>query len=142
MKLLKLTSLLSFCFAIFIVGGCKKSYPDDRWPHTNGPLKRLVDHTWVYVDHDNLISYQFDFPAGIAEASIQFYRDGTCKGIFYRESGIFSASNDFRGKWEFVDNDDNIKVTNNNGNYEIWKIHRLTRTGLTISNDSIKYYLK
>lgn len=130
-------------FSLF--GGCKKSYPDDKWPHTNGPIKRLCDGSWDLDKYEFLTSYSYQFPSFFIEPSIVFYRNGTCSGGGYRpipNEMIYLF--DFNGKWEFIENDNKIRVTYNlNPNYnKTWTIQRLDRKYMVLYCDSVKYSFK
>ena len=125
--------------------GCEKKYPDDNRRYTKTPTERLTCHDWHLYSIKSQISFQyvqnFILTTGEDRYPINFGADNTCTGgtsyPFVSPSPTYLFN--FYGKWEFIENESKIKVINSNGHVNIWTIHSLTKNGLNISNDSIKY---
>lgn len=125
-----------------LTGGCKKRYPDDKWPHLKSPTKRLA-REWKFYDTEFLTSYSYPFPGDFRGHSLIFLSNGTCTSSVPIPSPEMIYLIDFNGTWEFIDNDSKIKITfKKNPSYsKVWTIARLDNRGLDIYCDSVKYSL-
>jgi len=140
-----LKKLILLFITIILIEGCEKKYPDDNRRHTKTPTERLTCLDWHLYRIESLISSQFvqgnPMTTGEDKYPISFGIDNTCTGgtsyPFISPSPTYLFN--FYGNWEFIDNEDKIKVTNVSGYFNVWTIHALTKRFLIISNDSIKY---
>ncbi|CAN5532518.1 hypothetical protein BH10BAC1_BH10BAC1_01840 [soil metagenome] len=137
--------ILPLFIVVVLIGGCEKKYPDDNRRYTKTPTERLTCHDWHLYSIESLISSQYVqnslLTLGEDRYPISFNTENICTGgtsnPFVSPSPTYLFN--FYGSWEFIENNDKIKVKNMDGHVNIWTIHALTKNGLTISNDSIKY---
>jgi hypothetical protein len=136
----KLTLL--FFLVIIVFSACKKKYPDDKHNHLNSPQKRLSRTSWVIDNYEFLTSYTYQFSSFRNDDYISFIKNGTCNGGGSIPGQMLYLWN-FNGTWEFIENDNKIKITykTNPGYSKIWTILELDRSQLVISCDSVKYTL-
>jgi hypothetical protein len=122
---------------------CKKKYPEDSWPHTNGPLKRLTRVTWYFYNYEFLQPNSYQFDSRWQEGHVTFNKDGTCETNTGPASNLPASMKylfNFQGTWEFIEDSDKIRMTYPNYT-KVWTVLRLERNSLTIACDSIKYSL-
>ena len=137
--MLKRIAILLIAFVL--VGGCQKKYPDDNRRFLITPTARLCLKPWNINTYKNITSYQFVFSSGILYEDIDFLKNGTCNGgELGGGPGPYYYVLDFAGTWEFIENENKIKITHNPNHYTIWTIQELDRGSLVMSNDSIKIY--
>jgi hypothetical protein len=132
-----------FLLILTLIGSCKKQYPDDRWKHINSPFKRLTRTSWSFTKHEFLTPNSYQYSSQSIYDYLEFLKDGSCLGGTSTLPANMIYLYDFRGTWEFVENESKIKITyKRNPSYsKLWTIQRLDRGVFIFFCDSIKYTL-
>ncbi len=139
--------LVFFLITIMIVG-CKKKYPDDNAPfHTRSPYKRLTMSEWKIKSFRQLYP-NGSYPDCGSDMTCNFLKDGHSEGgcafIYFAgaPASIVSYNLYFKGTWELINNDNNLKIVNDATHSTIWTIKQLDRKKMNIISDSLELNLE
>ena len=132
-KMKPLPAILLFVFLAGFFSTCKK-YPGEEWWyfHLRKAEKRLTRIDWQRSQIKNYLNNK-GVSGGTPNGQISFHKDG-----YFGGAGVPYLS--FIGQWEFIENKDNLRITNDSsGTVSIFNIRTLEAKSFVMQNDSITY---